>query len=427
MKLHRLSVSNFMRIAEIDVDLSQSDVVTIGGRNGQGKSSLISAIAAALGGARLAPEMPIKAGEKEATITVDLGQAIASRRFWIDDQGKEQTRIEVKAKDGATYGSAQAMLDQLLGNAGVLVLDPTSYLRQDSKKQLEALKKVVGLDFTEADSQRKSLFDQRSEIHKELDRIKAKFEGEDPGEGVPEEELRVSVLSEQLEEAIKHNARVTQKETALETCNSGIEQTSHQVNQLESQLQAAKEHLAKLQADAETLRAELTSEETIRIDVEPIRAQIADAEETNRKVRAKKAIAIARDEWAKLEEERVRLNVEIDAIDEGKRSQLAQAKFPVEGLSFGDDEVLLSGIPLSQCSSSEQQKVTAALALAMAGEINLVLLQNASLLDEASLAEVRAMASGSGAQLFLELVGEGDGMTLVIEDGRVKGAEAVAA
>src|SRR4051812_6645595 len=80
VRIHGLQAENFMRLSVVNVQFDGSPVLRVVGHNDQGKTSLIEAIASALGGEKLAPKVPIRRGAESAEVTVDLGEFIATRR-----------------------------------------------------------------------------------------------------------------------------------------------------------------------------------------------------------------------------------------------------------------------------------------------------------------------------------------------------------
>src|SRR5690349_11343820 len=134
MKVIQLSAENFKRISAIDIT-PEGTLITLGGKNGAGKSSVLDAIAVALGGASLVPEEPIRQGESEGTVTVDLGEFIVTRKFTrevvrdLESEGGTQygptrSTLVIKNREGLKYPSPQAMLDKLLGR---LTFDPMAF------------------------------------------------------------------------------------------------------------------------------------------------------------------------------------------------------------------------------------------------------------------------------------------------------------
>ena len=113
-------------------------------------------------------------------------------------------------------------------------------------------------------------------------------------------------------------------------------------------------------------------------------------------------------------------NARMEEIKELKASAIRDAEFSVDGLSIDDNSLMYNGIPLSQSSQSEQLRVCMALSVAGKPEISVVLMRQASLLDKDNLKLVAEMAEEMNFQVWLEVVGEDDELSFVIEDGSVK-------
>ncbi len=64
-----------------------------------------------------------------------------------------------------------------------------------------------------------------------------------------------------------------------------------------------------------------------------------------------------------------------------------------------------------------------ALGLAMNPKLKVLLIKDGSLLDEDNLAMISKMAEKAGGQIWIERVGLGKEMTVILEDGEVKSAK----
>src|SRR3990167_90897 len=140
MKIIRLSAENFKRLRAVEITPDGS-VVVIRGRNAQGKTSVMDAIAAALGGKDLCREKPIRDGEERAEITVDLGEYTITRVFTAKD-----SYLTVKNADGAKIANPQARLDGLIGK---ISFDPLEFTRTKPGDQVKLLAEITGVDFTD--------------------------------------------------------------------------------------------------------------------------------------------------------------------------------------------------------------------------------------------------------------------------------------
>src|SRR5688500_9341273 len=117
----RLQAESVKRIRAVDISPSGA-VVTIRGKNAQGKSSVLDSIQYALGGKGAAPPRVIRDGETEAVVVLELEDLVVERRWSSNDR----STLEVRSKEGAKYSSPQAMLDRLVGD---LSFDPLAFLR----------------------------------------------------------------------------------------------------------------------------------------------------------------------------------------------------------------------------------------------------------------------------------------------------------
>jgi len=79
LRIVRLEAENVKRLTAVELEPKETGLVVIGGRNGQGKSSLLDSISLALGGKRGQPPKPVRDGEDRAVVNVDLGEVIVTR------------------------------------------------------------------------------------------------------------------------------------------------------------------------------------------------------------------------------------------------------------------------------------------------------------------------------------------------------------
>jgi hypothetical protein len=148
---------------------------------------------------------------------------------------------------------------------------------------------------------------------------------------------------------------------------------------------------------------------------------MSEMDATNAKVRANQERAKAEAKATALREQYAALSKRLDANRAERATLIQSAAYPVDGLGFDTDgAVTYGGIPLSQASQAEQIRVSMAIGLAMQPELRLVLIRDASLLDDSSMALVAEMAEKHDALVVLERVGDGDAGAVVIEDGEVR-------
>jgi hypothetical protein len=103
-----------------------------------------------------------------------------------------------------------------------------------------------------------------------------------------------------------------------------------------------------------------------------------------------------------------------------KRAAIAAAKLPVDGISFGDGEILLDGVPFDQASDAEQLRASIAIAMASNPKLRVIRVRDGSLLDADALKLLAEMADERDYQCWVERVSSDGKVGFVLEDGRLK-------
>jgi len=77
VKISAIKIKNFKRIKDISIEPgADKAVLLIGGKNAQGKSSVLDALTAVFGGGKQSPADPVRHGTDEASISVRLDDGI---------------------------------------------------------------------------------------------------------------------------------------------------------------------------------------------------------------------------------------------------------------------------------------------------------------------------------------------------------------
>lgn len=411
MKIEKLRAVNVKRLVDVEMVPGDASLVVVAGNNGQGKTSVLDSIWMALGGASAVPERPIRDGEESAEVTLDLGDWIVTRRWTRNGPGE----LTVRNKDGDSKSRPQSFLDGLVGS---LSFDPLAFSRMKPAEQAETLRKLVGLDTSEIDAKREAIYEERREANRDLKSLEARLSAM-PAVEAPDEVVSVAGLTETLRAAMEHNAKREELLHAADRAKRDRDNQLGVIERLREQLKDAERKLDDLQDimdDAVTAAEDAPAP----IEIGEIQEQIANAEKTNERVRAKRTRAglSAQVEAARKESER--LSAELAQVEADKAAMLAAAQFPVDGLSIDGDTITYQGIPFAQASASEQLRVSLAMGITMNPKLRVMLIRDGSLLDAQSLQVVDEMATSAGVQVWLERVGTDGPTTYVIEEGRIK-------
>lgn len=399
----KLEAQNVKRLKAVSITPSAGCNI-IGGKNAQGKTSLLDTIEMALSGKKSIPDMPIRNGEKNARIVLETEDLIVTRTFTASG-----SNLTVTNREGLRHTKAQGVLDDLIGR---LTLDPLAFTRLDAKKQAETLRDILGIDTTSLDAKRQQLFEDRTDHNRKANELKSRLDALVVHEGVPSEEVSVASLVEKMNAANDANRKISQ----------GRELVSLSLKKLadiETQIESLKSAYSEIEDTNEALTKTV---EGLGDPVETgdIRESIANAEDTNSKVRENAQHKVVAEEYKAAQELSEKRTNEIAEIDTKKQELLSSAKYPVDGVGIGDDgEMTYNGVPFSQASAAEQLRVSAAMGLALNPKLRVLLIRDGSLLDSDSMAELEQFATNNEAQVWIERVGDADAGAIIIEDGMV--------
>ncbi len=418
MRILKLESENIKRLQAIEIT-PQGNVVQICGQNAQGKSSVLDSISYALGGKRAVCDKPVRDGQEKAKVICELDDLIVTRTFTASGGGS----LVVSRKDGSRLTSPQGILDELTGS---LTFDPLLFTRMDGKEQLETLKRLVGLDFTEQDQKRQSLYDERTQVNRDVKKLRATLESMPEYPDAPGKELSISGLMSELQKRQGQNRSNQAKRDELATLEGRIEKgqgiaadLERQIAELQAKLEGTRSRLNELKQHRGSLQNEVNS--LADADEQVIMDKISGAEKINAQVQSNRDRGRLTNEVKEIETKARTLTDHIQAIDKAKSEALKNASFPVPDMSFDENGVLLNRLPFSQASQAEQLRVSVAMGFALNPKLKVLLVRDGSLLDESNLKLLAELAADHEGQVWLERVGEGDGCGVIIEDGRVRG------
>ena len=409
MKIVELRAENVKRLRAVEIR-PDGALQVIGGRNAQGKSSVLDAIWLALGGGKASKEtrLPIREGEKSASVRLDLGDIVVTRS-WT----RNGTSLKVTNADGAPIKSPQSVLDSLL--AGVS-FDPLAFIRLSPARQREALLDLVELDvdFDALADQRRAAYEARTDIGRQIRALGASV----VDETIPEAEESIAAIVEEIEKARKINSDREASERAIASYRGDIRELQETILNLRMEIENAEDQIRVTEAALEDTQAEL-DELPVACDIAAITERLSGVEERNARIRENNRARQIREEKRRLEKTREEYTAKIEEIDAEKNDALERAIFPIDGLGFDEDGVTYAGIPFSQASSAEQIRIATAMAMAANPRLRVAMIRDGSLLDDETLKGLRQQVTDAGFQLWIERVGDADAGAVIIEDGEV--------
>lgn len=413
MKIIQLTAENIKKLSVVEIK-PNGHMVEITGRNDSGKTSVLDAIWWALAGADHIQSLPIRRGAKTARVRLDLGELVVTRSF--TDKG---SYLQVENVEGARYPSPQTMLDGLIGE---LSFDPLEFLRLKPAEQFRRIEGIADLGDKSADvtAANRTDYEERRDHNRDASTFRTQADGVVVPEGAPDEMVDVSSLDARLQEAAAVNMQIQDHGQAIGAAAREIARLENLERQYKEQLAVYAGELAAHRSTLEGLNAKTLPE---AIDAERVQADLGQAHETNEAVRRKQDRARLVAQAQGCEKKSTALTERMAARTLEWETTVAAAKMPVEGLSLSvEGGVVFNDVPFDQISSSEQLRISTAIAMAANPKIRVLRISEGSLLDEDGLRTLAEMAEANDYQIWIERVDTSGKIGVVMEDGHVKGA-----
>lgn len=407
VKINSLQLENVKRIKAVKLEPTENGLTIIGGKNNQGKTSVLDSIAYALGGAEFKPTNTKRDGSMvDPYLRVTLSNGIIAER-----KGKSST---LKVTDPSGNKAGQALLDSFVST---FALDLPKFMNSTDKEKARVLLQIIGVGdkLAEFDLEEERLANERLAVG----RIKKEKEGHAEQmvewDGVPEEPISASDLIRQQQEILARNGENQRKRDMAKQIQIEYNRQFGEVKALEGKLADAKAKLNKLTEDltaANKSAADLHDEST-----EELQRNLEEIESINAKVRDNLEKAKAQMEADEYVKKYAELNDQIERVRNSRMSLLDGVKMPLDGLSVDHGTLIFNGQPWDNMSGSDQLKVATAIVRKLKPECGFVLMDKLEQMDLDTLKDFGAWLEAEGLQAIATRVSTGDECTVYIEDG----------
>lgn len=422
VKITSFEAENVKRIKAVSLEPSENGLTVIGGRNGQGKTSVLDAIAWALGGNRHRPTN----AKREGSTTDPHLRVVLSNGIVVERKGVNSS---LKVVDPEGRKSGQSLLDSFLEQ---LALDLPKFLNSNDKDKAETLLQIIGIgdELAELDAQASQLYNQRTAVG-QMERQKRsaaeemRFWPDAPLEPISAAELierqqgilaRNGENQRKREQARAIDARAKELGATLARLYREQEDLAKRINRTDEEYRRAKEELEVAGKSAEELQDESTSE---------IEESIRAIDETNAKVRENIARASAMAEADALKGQYDDLSEHLEGVRAKRTALLDGADLPLPGLNVNDGVLTYNGQAWDGMSGSEQLRVATAIVRRLNPACGFVLVDKLEQFDAHTLAEFGAWAQSEGLQVIgTRVSSDGADCQIVIEDGYGTSADA---
>lgn len=407
LKINKLEIENVKRIKAVKVEPKADGLTIIGGKNNQGKTSVLDSIAWALGGERYKPSQATRDG---SVIPPNL-HIVMSNGLIVERKGKNST-LKVTDPDGQKAG--QQLLNEFVEQ---LALDLPRFMESSGSEKAKTLLKIIGVgdQLTVLDREEKELYNERLYVGRTADQ-KEKFAKEQPYyPEAPKELISPSDLIKQQQEILARNGENQKKRDQAVNLHAERNRLAEKVNSLEEELERYKEQLT--QVDHDMTIAYKTAEELQDESTAELEESIANIEEVNRKVRANLDKDKAEEDARTYKDEYAALTKKIEDVRSKKTDLLNAADLPLPELSVKEGELVYKGQKWDNMSGSDQLKVSTAIVRKLNPECGFVLIDKLEQMDLDTLQEFGQWLEAEGLQAIATRVSTGDECSIIIEDG----------
>lgn len=415
MKINRLEIENVKRIHAVMIEPSKDGLTIIGGKNRQGKSSVLDAIAWALGGNKY---KPTQAANADSAIPPRL-KIIMDNGLVVERKGKNS---DLKVTDPEGQKGGQQLLDSFVEE---LAINLPKFMEATGKEKANTLLQIIGVgpQLAELEQKEKSLYQERFYVGRTADQ-KEKFAAEQPYyPDAPEEPVSASELIREQQEILARNGQRQQWRREHDSILEKIMKTENEIESHEASIRTLKARLGEL--DEQRKASEKTPAELKMESTEELERSIDNIELINRKVRANLDKAKAEEDAKQYRDQYTELTNAIEDVRKQKTSLLDSADLPLPGLSVKDGELIYNGQQWDNMSSAEQMIVSTSIVRKLNPKCGFVLLDKLEAMDLDTLKEFGAWLEQEGLQAIATRVSTGDECSIVITDGYVEGQDGV--
>ena len=406
MKINKLEIENVKRIKAVKIEPTKDGLTIIGGKNNQGKTSVLDSIAWALGGERFRPSQ----AQREGSVIPPNLKIVMDNGLIVERKGKNS---DLKVTDPSGKKAGQQLLNEFIEQ---LALDLPRFMSANGKEKANTLLHIIGVDTKLADleKQETELFNSRQALGRIADQ-KEKYAKEQPYfSDAPDTPVSASELIRRQQEILAKNGENQRLRANLHRLEQERQQINDQLSDLLRKQAEVEEKLRVAKLSAEDLQDESTAE---------LEKSLADIDEINRKVRANLDKDKAEEDAKHYRKQYQNMTVEIENIRSEKVALLHSAELPLPGLSVADGELIYNGAKWDCMSGSDQLKVATAIVRKLNPKCGFVLLDKLEQMDLDTLQEFGQWLEAEGLQAIATRVSTGDECSVIISDGYVEGQE----
>lgn len=419
MKIHRFEAENVKRVRAVTIEPNSSGLTIIGGRNKQGKTSILDAIAWALGGDKYRPDAPTREG---SVIPPSL-KVIMSNGIVVERKGKNS---DLTVTDPQGEKAGQKLLDAFVEK---LALDLPKFMAMSDKEKADVLLKIIGVEeqLKALRTRERQQYDERTMIGRLAEQKKAAAKDLAYYPDAPKEPVSAMDLIQQQQAILAKNGenqKLRQKKADLERYQRSL---LSEIGIVREKIKALKAELEKKDNELDSVEeqlkiAEKTVEQLQDESTDEIEKSLMDIEAINIMVRSNLDKDKADEDAKEYVNQYNRLSAELENTRSEISALLSGAVLPLDSLGINDqNELTYRGHTWGDMSSAEQLQVATAIVRKLNPECGFVLIDKMESFDPVELANFGAWLEQEGLQAICTRVSTGEECSIIIEDGMVAG------
>jgi len=409
VKINKLEIENVKRVKAVTIEPTSNGLTILGGNNNQGKTSVLDAIAWALGGNKYKPSKPARDGSMNPpTLRLELSNGLI-----VERKGKNS---DLKVTDPSGQKAGQQLLDSFVEE---LALNLPKFIESSAKDKANTLLQIIGVGdkLWELDRKEERLYNERRTIGQIADQKKKYAAEQLHFPEAPNELVSIADLIHEQQEILARNGENAKKRQNRENIVNSLHLSEARLKQLKEQL--AQEEATHESLMSDYIAANKSIEDLVDESTEEIENSIANIEEINRKVRANLDKEKAEEDAKQYSSQYDNLSKQIQDVRDERTSLLDSADLPLPGLSVEDGELVFEGQKWDNMSGSQQLRVATAIVRKLKPECGFVLLDKLEQMDIPTLTEFGRWLESEGLQAIATRVSSGEECQIIIEDGYV--------
>lgn len=388
-KLIKIQAKGWGILSALVYEIKGDRTVVCGG-NGDGKSTMLDVIPVALTGKLVNPVTGSSSNPKDM-VNWESDRKWAELMIYVmgEDGRKVEVLRKVKADGSSTVtckvdGKKMPFPKEFLSKiaSSPKSFDPTFLSRMRGQDRINEAKNLLGINTIEEENEYQRIFEERTVINREIRNAKSRIEDFDESE--------IDSYPDQLPDAPRTAESYTTKIDRAKKIDEEIKQLAKKLYELKKE------------------REEIGDVELLKKKAEDATKEVAQFRERQRQYTIKQNWKVYKSDLDSAESKLEECELKLEAAKIKIKRKILKADIP-DNLEIGKDDIVYNGIPFSKLSTGEQLKVASMIIKRSNNNLSLMIIRDASLLDNKGLTELFKFAQSLECHIMVEIVGSVSG------------------